>query len=136
MSRRGVLTEELTDPEARFVFVRRRADTHSADDAARVESSGQVASVDDDEAGALCGYVHFRFVDEEGAAVLYVYELQITPDARRCYPWVGLISRWVTRWSSLGAAKISEMRARWVTLRARWVMLRARWVTLRARWVR
>ena len=55
--------EELEDEDARFLILRRRS-----------EGEGE---------GEAVGYVHFRFVDEEGAAVLYVYELQLEPRVHR-----------------------------------------------------
>eukprot|EP00240_Pyramimonas_obovata_P018300 CAMPEP_0118957472 /NCGR_PEP_ID=MMETSP1169-20130426/62121_1 /TAXON_ID=36882 /ORGANISM="Pyramimonas obovata, Strain CCMP722" /LENGTH=73 /DNA_ID=CAMNT_0006905555 /DNA_START=2412 /DNA_END=2633 /DNA_ORIENTATION=+ len=57
------LEEELEDEDARFLVLRRRS-----------EAEGK---------GEALGYVHFRFVDEEGAAMLYVYELQLDARVRR-----------------------------------------------------
>lgn len=36
-----------------------------------------------EQGGALAGFVHFRFLDDDGADVLYVYELQVAPSMQR-----------------------------------------------------
>ena len=64
--------EEMLSDDARFL-VARNAETPSAD-------AENTENVDPNEP---LGFVHYRFVIEEGAAVLYVYELQIAPGARR-----------------------------------------------------
>lgn len=62
-----LITEELQHEDARFLVLKRR--------------SGRTG---EEGAGEAVGYVHFRFVDEEGTAVLYVYELQLDPKVHRC----------------------------------------------------
>ncbi len=64
--------EEMLSDDARFL-VARNADAPSADPV-------NTENMDPNEP---LGFVHYRFVLEEGAAVLYVYELQIAPGARR-----------------------------------------------------
>lgn len=51
--------EELFDPMARYLIAR------------------------DASSGALAGFAHFRFVDDEDADVLYVFELQMAPSMQR-----------------------------------------------------
>lgn len=41
------------------------------------------ADASDDDASALAGFVHFRFVDDDAVEVLYVYEIQVAARMQR-----------------------------------------------------
>ncbi|OWZ05819.1 N-acetyltransferase [Phytophthora megakarya] len=46
------------------------------------ETEARYLLVHDDE--ALVGFAHFRFVDDDGALVLYLYEVQLAAKVQRC----------------------------------------------------
>ncbi|TYZ63589.1 hypothetical protein PybrP1_010883 [[Pythium] brassicae (nom. inval.)] len=56
---------ELFEPEARYLVVESTSDGDTSD------------------AGELLAFAHFRFVDDDGVEVLYVYELQVAARAQR-----------------------------------------------------
>ncbi|KAJ0411387.1 hypothetical protein ATCC90586_004373 [Pythium insidiosum] len=56
--------QELFEEGARYLLVTQRPPQESADE-------------------ELLGFVHFRFLDDDGTPVLYVYEIQIAPPAQR-----------------------------------------------------
>ncbi|GLE01153.1 hypothetical protein PINS_up009983 [Pythium insidiosum] len=64
--------QELFEDDARYLLVTRRQPA---------TTTGTAHEQEDDE--ELLGFVHFRFFEDDGAPVLYVYEIQIAAAAQR-----------------------------------------------------
>ncbi|PON62050.1 FkbH domain containing protein [Trema orientale] len=71
VKRRGMVA-----PEARYIFVYEAMNASMSETSTISEVEGTLTNCLDDR-GPMVGFVHYRFVMEEGIPVLYVYELQL-----------------------------------------------------------
>jgi len=74
--------EEFLEEDARIVLVHQYQEVPVNDDGAGPAKCRGTPTRRSCGKGSCVGFAHFRFVEEHGAIVLYVYELQLTEAAR------------------------------------------------------